>query len=66
MDFEKVRGDRDRIMEEIEKRQVEADNKYSQLNAKHLNSQVELQALELQIKTLDTFIAEEKTDLQKQ
>lgn len=29
MDFEKVRGDRDRIMEEIEKRQVEADNKYS-------------------------------------
>ena len=42
MDFEKVRTDRDRIMEEMEKRQVEADNKYSELNTKYLNSQVEL------------------------
>lgn len=65
MDFEKVRLDRDRIVEEVEKRQVEADNRLAELTRSQLALHSELLTIDSKIATLDGFIAEEDKDLQK-
>ncbi|EAS01384.1 hypothetical protein TTHERM_00149950 (macronuclear) [Tetrahymena thermophila SB210] len=65
LDYEKIRQDKDRIMEELEKRQVDANDKYNELHQKYLNSQNEIQGLEREITVLQNFIEEEKKEIQK-